>query len=76
MERNEVLKETALLYFSEALFSQAYEECPQLVDLAKKFGANKSEIDEVVTDYIEGRKPRGQNGANQGQNRLRVLKEG
>ncbi len=75
MENNEVLKETALLYFNDALLKQTYEECAELLSLARKFGASQDEINEVIKDYLEGRKPRGQNEANQG-SRLRALKEG
>ena len=70
MENNEVLKETALLYISDALIKQAYEEIPSLIALAKELGILQSDIDEVITDYVEGRKTRGRNEANLVNNRL------
>ena len=76
MENNEVLKETSLLYFSDALINQAYEECPNLVKIAKEFGALQSDIDEVITDYLEGRKIKGKNEAKLGNNRQNILQEG
>ncbi len=64
MENNEVLKETALLYFNDALLKQTYEECEELLSFARKFGATQDEINEVITDYVEGRKPRNPKEAN------------
>lgn len=76
MQSNEVLKETALLYLGDALIKQNFEECGQLVELSKQFGTLEGEINEVITDYLEGRKPGGLNGANSKTNRLGILKEG
>lgn len=72
MESNEVLKETALLYLSDALIKQSFEECAQLIELAKQFGALESEVSEAITDYLEGRKTGGLNGANAKTNRLGI----
>ena len=61
---DEILKATALVYFKDALFKQEYEHCKELMDLAKKFGAQPSEIREVLTSYIKEAKSGSQNEAN------------
>ncbi len=60
------LKATALLYFKEALFKERYEECASLIQQAKEFGTQQSEISAVIADYVKGsaineRKARSQN---------------
>ena len=59
-----VLKLTSLLYFKEALLGQRYEECAQLVEAAKGFGARQSEIGGIIAEVIRREKGGGQNGAN------------
>jgi hypothetical protein len=72
---DEVLKVTALLYFKEALVTQDYESCKELIDLALKFGATKEQISDVIAALLRGDKPGGQTKAIQTKNRLRPLKE-
>ena len=47
--RNPV-KLTALLYFKEALLRQRYELCPELLHVAREFGAQEREIEELLED--------------------------
>ncbi|HTL70063.1 MAG TPA: hypothetical protein VL404_02110 [Candidatus Eisenbacteria bacterium] len=44
------LKLTALLYLKEALSRERYEECAEIIALAKEFGANAYEIDDLLED--------------------------
>ena len=60
---DEILKATALVYFKDALEKQEYENCKELSDLAKKFGAQQSEIKSVIASYLKEAKLGGQNGA-------------
>ncbi len=56
----EILKVTALLYLKEALRKEQYEDCPELIQTAKSFGARQSEVRKVIVEYIggvEGRTP-------------------
>lgn len=64
MEANEIFKVTALVYLNEALLAQEYESCGELVKSAKEFGAVQSEIDEVITMSLRGKKPVGTTGQN------------
>jgi hypothetical protein len=64
--RDEVLKATSLLYFKEALFNEEYEDCKELVRLAKRFGARKGDIREVIADSNRGVRFGRGNGANKG----------
>lgn len=41
---------TALLYLSEALRSERYEECAEIVSVAQEFGASVSEIQGLLED--------------------------
>ena len=66
---NEILKVTALLYLKEALFREEYEGCQELVDSARKFGAQQGEINEVIAVYLRD-KAGGQSEANQKKSRL------
>ena len=75
LEKSEVLKVTALVYFQEALQNQEYEACPKLIGLAQQYGADKSEIDEIITGYLKGQKAGGYKGANRIKTRLYSLKE-
>jgi hypothetical protein len=73
MEGDEIFKVTALLYFKDALVKQEFESCKELVDIAKQYGAEQSEIDEVVTGFLRGDKTAGKQ-ANRIKN-LQLLKE-
>jgi hypothetical protein len=53
---NEVLKATALLYLSEALQSEEYETCAELVAIAKGFGASQGDISAVIAELNTGLK--------------------
>ena len=73
-----VLKTTALIYLNEALVKEEYEHCRELVDFAKKAGAQQNEISEVISGYIRyirRFKAGGAHEALQGNNRLNALKE-
>ena len=41
---------TALLYLSEALRSERYEECTEIVQVAQEFGATQNEIRSLLED--------------------------
>ena len=73
MKNNELLKVTSLLYFKDALLKQEYESCQELLDSAKNFGAEQSEIDEAIASYSRSGKPGGQNGANRIKSHLHSL---
>ena len=47
--RNPV-KLTALLYLKEALLKERYEQCPEFVAVAREFGAQNHEIEELIED--------------------------
>jgi hypothetical protein len=44
------IKLTALLYFREALVQERYEECAHFITVAKQFGAQPMEIEELMED--------------------------
>jgi hypothetical protein len=44
------VKLTALLYLKEALLKQQYEICPELIAVAKEFGAAEAEIRALLED--------------------------
>ena len=48
--RRNPVKLTALLYLREALRTERYEQCAQFVRVAKEFGAQDQEIDELLED--------------------------
>ena len=48
--RKNPVKLTALLYLREALRAERYEECAQFVRVAKEFGAQEREVDELLED--------------------------
>ncbi len=73
---NELIKVTSLLYFKEALMSQEFETCKELLAIARKAGAVQGDIDGVVSQFLDGYRAAGSSGASQSNNRLRVLKEG
>ena len=48
--RKNPVKLTALLYLREALKAERYEQCSQFVLVAKEFGAQGREIEELLED--------------------------
>ena len=44
------VKLTALLYLKEALHNQRYEQCSEFIAIAREFGANAQEIQELLED--------------------------
>ena len=44
------IKLTALLYLKEALLRQQYELCPEIIAVAKEFGAAGFEIQDLLED--------------------------
>ncbi|MCM8775635.1 MAG: hypothetical protein NC930_04705 [Candidatus Omnitrophica bacterium] len=45
------VKLTALLYLREALLKEKYEECADLIAIAKEFGAGEFEIRYLLEDF-------------------------
>ena len=64
---DDVLKATALLYLQDALVSEQYEDAPELIATAKKFGAQQGEISKVIAEYVAGVRKGRRNEANQRQ---------
>ena len=50
--RAKLLKVTALLYLKEALYKQKYEQCPELVQTAKRYGVTTEEVQMVIARYV------------------------
>ena len=48
--RRDPVKLTALLYLREALRRERYEECPEYIRVAKEFGAQAREVEELLED--------------------------
>lgn len=44
------VKLTALLYLKEALIREQYEKCPDLIAVAKEFGALPYEVQDLLED--------------------------
>ena len=44
------VKLTALLYLKEALAKQQYEVCPDIITVAREFGAGEFEIQDLLED--------------------------
>ena len=44
------VKLTALLYLKEALAQQQYERCPEIISVAREFGAAEFEIRDLLED--------------------------
>ncbi len=65
-----VLKQSALIYFQQALKKQEFEACSELVALAREFGAETADIQAIITSYLGGAKPGGRNQVNQAKYRL------
>ena len=49
-------KAITLLYFEEALYKERYEECGQLVQTAKRFGAEQEEISQIIAKHLKSAK--------------------
>ena len=47
-------KAITLLYLKEALEKEQYEECGQLIQAAKRFGAEQGEISKVIAKHLKG----------------------
>ncbi len=47
--RNPV-KQTALLYLREALLDERYEECANFIAVARQFGAQRFEVQDLLED--------------------------
>lgn len=50
--RAKLLKVTALLYLKEALYKQKFEQCAELVQAAKRYGATTEEVHKVIARYV------------------------
>lgn len=48
--RKNPVKLTALLYLREALRRERYEQCAEFIAVAKEFGAQEREIEELLED--------------------------
>jgi hypothetical protein len=59
---DQILKVTALLYLKEALITQKYESCRELIDTAKNLGADQGDISAVIAEYLDADNPRKQKG--------------
>ena len=70
-----VLKTTALLYFQEELFAQRYENCQELLAVAKSLGVGQPEINAVIKFHLRAIQTSGPNEANLTHNRLRFLEK-
>ena len=44
------IKLTALLYLKEALLKQRYELCPEIIAVAKEYGAADFEVSDLLED--------------------------
>ena len=54
LNHDHILKATALLYLKEALVKEEYEDCQELIQNAKDFGAETKEISGLLTEHIRG----------------------
>ncbi len=53
---DELLKAVTLIFLQDALKREHYEEGPRIVRLAKRFGADQNDIDEVIAECFGGKK--------------------
>ena len=60
---DEALKYTTLLYLGEALDNERYEECPDLIRSAKRFGATSSQVRKTIARHLKKIKGRNINKA-------------
>ena len=68
IKSDEILKLTALVYFEEALNQEDYENCTELINIARGFGALQSDIKSIIATFIRNKSGE-KNGAKQN-NRL------
>ena len=54
---DQLLKLTALVYLKEALVTQEYETCRELIDSAKNLGVDPGTINAVIADYLNADNP-------------------
>lgn len=54
--KKNAVKLTALLYLREALLAERYEQCREFIAVARQFGAQRREVEELLED--PRRKPR------------------
>lgn len=54
---DQILKVTALLYLKEALITQKFETCRELIDTAKNLGVEQGDISAVITEYLNADNP-------------------
>ncbi len=47
-----LLKVTALLYLKEALYKEKYEECLELITVAKRYGVEQEEIQKIISRHV------------------------
>ncbi len=45
------VKLTALFYLKEALVREQYEKCPEIIAIAKEFGAAPYEVQDLLEDH-------------------------
>ncbi len=58
LTQDRILKATALLYLKEALVREQYEDCKELIQNAKDFGAEGKEISTLLEEHVLGVKAR------------------
>ena len=49
---DDALKLTTLLYLKDALEGERYENCAELIQTAKEFGAEQDDISQVIIGFI------------------------
>jgi len=72
---NGVVKTTALLYFQEELFGQRYENCKEILEIAKALGVEQHDLDAAIKFHLRAIQTQRPYEANQTKNRLRNLEE-
>ena len=53
-QKDQVLQVTALAYLEDALANERYEECADLIEAAKEYGATLVEIRTIVAEGARG----------------------
>ena len=71
----EVVKTTALLYFRVELFAQRYENCKELLEIARSLGVPQYQINAAIKFHLRAIQPAGPYEANLTRNRLANLGE-
>ena len=59
-------REITLLYLEEALYKEQYEDCGQIIQNAKRFGAGPDEVSKVIARFLKNRGKRPQREAEPG----------